>query len=148
MLLLHCGATKVAREELQQVVTPRNQGRWFPTPHHDVLCAVEETLEASGYQVKNQQLALAKEGSRFFGVLDLTTSVGDTESLTVGIRNSHDKTFSMGFCVGVRTFICDNLAFSADIVLAKKHTRFGDSRYRDGIVGAVQNLSVRKKQKA
>lgn len=130
-----------AESEVRDIICPTGTDSWYPLPHHHVLDSARETLTSSGYCISNETHALSKGGLRYFCVMDLTAPIGESEKLTVGIRNAHDKSFSIGFCVGVRTLVCSNLAFSADIVLAKKHTRFGDSRYRDGIVGAVQKLA-------
>ena len=40
----------------------------------------------------------------------------------LGLRNSHDKTFPAGIVAGSAVFICDNLAFSGEVKLARKHT--------------------------
>jgi hypothetical protein len=40
----------------------------------------------------------------------------------LGLRNSHDKTFPAGIVAGAQTFVCDNLSFSGEVKLARKHT--------------------------
>jgi hypothetical protein len=56
---------------------------------------VWETLDAAGYHVRKEQLAVARDGRQFFGVMDLATPVsGDRVSLSVGVRNSVDKTYA------------------------------------------------------
>lgn len=40
----------------------------------------------------------------------------------MGLRNSHDKSLPIGIAFGSRVFVCDNLAFSADHVIRRKHT--------------------------
>lgn len=40
----------------------------------------------------------------------------------LGLRNSHDKTFPAGIIAGLSVFICDNLGFSGEVKLARKHT--------------------------
>jgi hypothetical protein len=40
----------------------------------------------------------------------------------VGLRNSHDRKFPVGVSFGSRTFVCDNLAFSGDHAIKRKHT--------------------------
>jgi hypothetical protein len=42
----------------------------------------------------------------------------------LGIRNSHDKTFPAGIAAGAQVIVCDNLSFSGEVKLARKHTRF------------------------
>ena len=39
-----------------------------------------------------------------------------------GLRNSHDKAFAAEYVCGTRVFVCDNLAFSGDVRIARKHT--------------------------
>jgi hypothetical protein len=47
----------------------------------------------------------------------------DDYSLVVGLRNSHDKSIVAGLAVGAGVHVCDNLSFSSDIVIDRKHTR-------------------------
>jgi len=42
----------------------------------------------------------------------------------LGLRNSHDKTFPAGVTAGAQVFVCDNLSFTGEVKLARKHTRF------------------------
>jgi hypothetical protein len=108
-LCLHAGGRVVTEEELRQYRAPPSEGRWFPIAHHDVLTRVKETLRETGYEVQSQKLALAKQNHRFFGTLDLKTPLASGVHLAVGIRNSTDKSFPLGFCAGSRVFVCDNL---------------------------------------
>lgn len=139
-LILHCGAQQVARDGLEHIEAPPSTNTWFPVKHSTVLEAVEGTLDRAGFSIAKSCLSVSKEGLRFFGVLDLQSHIGESESLSIGIRNSNDRSFPIGFCCGTRTFVCDNLAFSSEIVISKKHTRFGEDRYREGIANAVSSL--------
>src|SRR5262249_23525636 len=75
-LNLHAGGQLVSLEELRELKAPEPEGRWVPVPHELVYARVRETLEAAGYHAEKEQLAVARHGDRFFGVLDLATSVG------------------------------------------------------------------------
>ena len=75
-----------------------------------------------------------------FATIDLATSLCPGVSLAVGLRNSWDQSFPLGFCAGSRVFLCDNLAFRADLLVARKHTRFGQDRFREAIAQAVGSL--------
>lgn len=140
-MVTHCGARDVSRNELICMDAPPGTDTWHPIEHHDVLRTVETTLERAGFGYKTTSLAVSHDDKRFFGILDLHSPVVDGVSLSVGIRNSNDKTFPIGFCVGNRTFVCDNLAFSSEIVICKRHTRFGRDRFIEGIAGAVGRLT-------
>jgi hypothetical protein len=43
-------------------------------------------------------------------------------SRVLGIRNSHDKRFPAGLVLGNQVLVCDNLSFSGEIKVARKHT--------------------------
>jgi len=137
----HCGARKVGREELFGITAPTPTSTWFPIAHREVLDSVCSTLEGAGFQISKWQLSLSHGDARFFGTLDLTTTIRDGVSLAVGIRNSTDRSFPIGFCCGQRVFVCDNLAFTSEIVVSKKHTRFGQQRYLEGLARAVGSLN-------
>lgn len=139
-LCLHRGARVVNREELNAVEAPPPTETWFPLRHSDVLGTVLETLETSAFQVQGIQLSLSKDNARFFGTLDLAASVGGGTTLAVGVRNSVDKTFPLGFCAGCRVFVCDNLAFRSELLVVRKHTLNGIVRFQEAIALAVQSL--------
>ena len=139
-LILHCGARQVERPELDLIEAPPPTDTWFPLAHRTVLDRVLTTLDSAGFTVKKQGFGLSKDNQRFFGVLDLQNEIGGGVSLAVGIRNSTDKSLPIGFTVGSRVFVCDNLAFASDILVVRKHTRFGESRFGHAIAQAVTQL--------
>lgn len=139
-LINHRGARIVEPEELALIQAPPPTETWFPLAHSHVLESVRTALCSAGYEIKRQQLSVAHDGHRFFGTLDLATPINNGISLAVGIRNSTDKSFPIGWCCGQRVFVCDNLAFTSEIVIAKKHTRFGQDRYLEALGRAVASL--------
>lgn len=139
-LMLHTGGREVEREELKQIILPPATRTWKPIGHETVLNTALDSLNESGYRVRKMKLGLANSGSRFFGTLDLESILVPGVALAVGLRNSIDKTFPMGFCAGSRVFVCDNLAFSADLMVRRKHTINGQRRFSDDIVVSVSKL--------
>ncbi len=139
-LTLHCGARTVTAEELATVPAPAATATWFPITHSHVLQTTRDTLQKAGFEVTKTQLALTRDNARFFGTLDLRTPLATGVNLAVGIRNSCDKSLPVAFCAGSRVFLCDNLAFSSEIVVARKHTRFGQARFQEAMCRAVGSL--------
>lgn len=139
-LVTHCGAHPVTFDELSLIPAPPPTDTWFPLAHGHVLNCVTETLDKAGFRIHRMKLAVTEDRARFFGTLDLASQITDGVALAVGIRNSTDKSLPIGFCCGSRCFVCDNLAFSADVIVNRKHTRFGDMRFNEGIARAVQGL--------
>lgn len=125
-LMLHCGAHAVTRDDLAAVATPGATRSWQPIAHTKLLATVEQQLTESKLQVIEQAHGVTKNGARYFGLLQVaaTDSVDGEAALIVGIRNSHDKAFPAGLCAGNQVFVCDNLAFSGEIKVARKHTSF------------------------
>lgn len=122
-LTLHCGAHEIRREILDSVPTPEPTQSWCPIPHADLLGGIQGTLERAGYRVTSEAHALAKDGARYFGLLEIVNGHAQRDySLVVGLRNGHDRTIPAGLVIGSKVFVCDNLAFSGEIRIARKHT--------------------------
>lgn len=141
-VMAHTGGLVVSREQVDAVEAPVGTGTWYPTAHKRVLLAVESNLASAGFEIKKSNYVLAREGKRMFATLDLASFLAPGVSLAVGVRNSNDKSFPLGFCAGNRVFVCDNLAFSSELAVARRHTRWGSDRFREAIALAVGGLSA------
>ena len=120
-LLLHAGATPVSYDDLRTVQTPEATSTHVPVPHHEVVELVRYTLGFYGHQVAEEHHSVTEDGMRYFGLMSLRSPYGDYTD-TVGLRNSHDRTFPIGIAFGSRVFVCDNLAFIGEHVIRRKHT--------------------------
>jgi hypothetical protein len=124
-LILHCGARHVERTQVEASPTPAASATWQPIPHRRLLELVETTLTAGGLSIKNQAHALWQEGERYFGLLEIANGVAHADyAMVVALRNSHDKSFPAAIAMGSQVFCCDNLAFSGEVRIARRHTRF------------------------
>jgi hypothetical protein len=135
-------------EQLHGVQTPDSTPTWTPVPHSALVESVKGALVSAGSKIVSEEHAIYKGGDRYFGLLHLegNSNGGNT---VVGIRNSHDKTFPAGLSLGNHVFVCDNLSFSGDIVVARKHTRFISRDLDRLIYSAVGKLAdLRVKQEA
>lgn len=141
-LVVHRGARLVERAELDAIPAPPATATWFPVAHSQVLHEVTGRLADAGFQIRKAQHALSRNDARYFGTLDLESVLVPGVSLAVGVRNSTDKSFPLGFCAGSRCFVCDNLAFRSELLVNRKHTRFGQVRFSEAICQAVQSLSA------
>jgi Domain of unknown function (DUF932) len=122
-LMLHTGARTVAREQLGLVPLPPRTASYVPIAHDRLLTGVQETLTRAGLSVVAESYGLSRNGARFFGLMQLANGHNAEDfGLVVGVRNSHDQSFPAGIVVGASVFVCDNLSFSGEIRLARKHT--------------------------
>jgi hypothetical protein len=123
-LCLHTGGEEVAFSAIQKVRTPDATETHFPIPHAELVNRVRVGLSNARLEIVSESHALAKDGDRYFGLFQISKPGMDLKdySLVMGLRNSHDKRFPAGITVGSQVFVCDNLAFSGEIKLARKHT--------------------------
>jgi hypothetical protein len=121
---------KITREELAQVPTPAATATHRPVPHHEIVEALVKTLSFRQIGVVWEEYGVSPDGMKMFGVLDLEAGFEGCR-FSIGIRNSHDKSFRLAITAGLRVLVCENMAFSGDFtpVLAKhsKHFSLQDS---------------------
>jgi hypothetical protein len=142
-LILHCGATSATREEVDSIPTPNGTDTWTPIAHGEIADAVEQSLIGTGLAPKSVDYGLTKDGARLFGLYTLAGEHPDY-ALTVGFRNSHDKSFAASVCCGSRVFVCDNLAFAGEVTISSKHTKHLRSRLTRIVSEAVEKLTVKR----
>lgn len=122
-LVLHTGGYSASLDEVRATVTPGETETHVPIPHIMFIEQVLKGLAAARLEVLQAQHALAKGGNRYFGLLQLRNlGLADDYALTLGLRNSHDKTYPCGMVAGASVFVCDNLSFSGETKVTRKHT--------------------------
>src|SRR5262249_19683593 len=105
------------------VVTPDRTRSWVPVAHATLLDSVRLTLAGAGLHVVAEAHGLTRGGNRYFGLLQVSTGLDPSDfGLVVGIRNSPDRSFPAALALGGVVFVCSNLSFSGQVVLARKHT--------------------------
>ena len=141
-LMLYAGADEVSEVEVFESPTPEGTDTWTPIPHSKLITLVSRAIEATGFVIERREYGLFHGGARMFGVWALTNGQSQPDyQMTVGIRNSHDKSFSAGLALGSRVFVCDNLCFSGEITIARKHTRWIMNDLERLVLEAVGRLS-------
>lgn len=122
-LLAHRGAQLLGRQDLLDLPTPAATPTHHPVPHARIVEALIATLGYRHLSVVQDQYAVSPDGNRLFGVLALNVEESGVR-FAIGLRNSHDKTFSFALTVGYRVLVCDNLAFHGDYEpLVRKHSK-------------------------
>jgi len=117
---------KITRTDLARVRTPPATPTHIPIPHIEVVDTLVETLSLRHISVVGEEFAVSSDGMEMFAVLDLETTF-DGCRFAIGIRNANNKRFRLSCTVGLRVFVCQNLAFQGDYrpVLAKHTKNFG-----------------------
>ncbi len=122
-LMLHRGGWHASRADLESVALPEETESYVPVPYVRFIEEVELHVPRFGLAISDAQFALARDGSQMFGVLTCTNGHQDRNyTLAIGLRNSYDRSISVGLVAGTRVFCCDNLAFSGEAGIHRKRT--------------------------
>ena len=122
-LLVHKGGRIVTRDDLALVPVPEATDSYIPVPHNnlaDTLSTIGSDI-LKGFTLTKEQYAIAREGQQMFGVLSFRNDHTEL-GLSIGFRNSYDKSMAIGIAIGAQVFVCDNLALTGDITIMRKHT--------------------------
>ena len=122
-LVVHRGGWEATKADLASVPVPEPTESYHPVPYGRFIEEVELHVPRFGLAVCSSQFALAREGGQMFGVLTCSNGTPDRDyALTIGVRNSYDRSLAVGLTLGSRVFCCDNLAFSGEVTMHRKHT--------------------------
>jgi hypothetical protein len=138
ILVAHCGAHKVTRDELVDLPMPEGTKTHKPLSHYGVVQALEEALNYRYLKVLKEEYAVSADGMKMFGLMELNYEFGGCR-FSIGLRNSNDKSMRLALTAGYRVFVCDNMAFSGDFTpLSHKHTN--NLQLQDAISIAVDRI--------
>ncbi len=122
-LMIDSNARFAGRNEIALVPTPAGTASWKPVPHVEVIDAVAEVVKARKWDIIDEQYGLARDGQKMFGVVRINRGNSPEWSRCIGIRNSHDRSLSVGLTAGISVLVCSNLCFGGSMVLKRRHTR-------------------------
>lgn len=112
----------VDRGIVATIPTPVGTNSWRPVAHIDVVNMLTDTLHSRGLAITGEQFGLAREGQQLFGVLEINKTGSPEWKRCIGIRNSHDKSLSVGLTAGIMVCVCSNLAFGGSTVIKRRHS--------------------------
>jgi len=118
------GSQYVDREALDLVEMPEATDTYTPVSHFQLaerLLTIGQDI-LTDYTLAGEGYVLARKGNQLFAALNFKNSSTEM-GLSIGFRNSYDRSMSLGLAVGANVFVCDNMALSGDITVMKKHTK-------------------------
>ncbi len=122
-LVVHRGGWEASKADLAAVPVPDPTDSYHPVPYGRFVEEVELHVPRFGLNVTSAQFALAREGNQMFGVVTCSNGMPTHDyALAIGVRNSYDRSLAVGLVAGTRVFCCDNLAFSGEVKMNRKHT--------------------------
>jgi hypothetical protein len=122
--------------DVRMVPVPEATRSYTPMPHADLIDTIEVQLKhhLPQYNIHSKQFGLARDGDQMFGMISLKkepeyvdveiVDPDDNLDLSIGFRNSYDKSMSVGVVGGGKVFICDNMMMHSDAIkIMKRHTK-------------------------
>lgn len=125
-LMLHCGGVPVTFEELGGFEMPSETSTYQPVGHQDLVRMAEDRVrrELDYDGTIDWAHGVNKQGNQYFGLAKLTDlQLTDKHCLSMGLRNSYDRTMSGALAFGTNCFVCDNMSFMGSMItVMRKHT--------------------------
>lgn len=121
-LIAHRGGWSATAADLASVPVPDSTDSYVPVPHPRFVEEVKLHVPRFGLKVVREDYALARDGAQMFGVLTCQNGHIADYGLAIGLRNSYDRSIAAELVAGSRVFVCDNLAFSGEAKVSRKHT--------------------------
>ena len=120
------GVSETTRVGLVDIPLPKKTRTYTPLAHHDLVNFTQEMTEkllGSNWSLSKEHYGTARDGKQLFGYhsYENANTVEDTH-MTLGFRNSYDKSMSAGFVMGERVLVCSNMMFMGQIKRMRKHT--------------------------
>jgi len=114
---------KVTKNELMAIPTPVGTDTWRPMRHVSIIDKIEEQLEEIGLPVVHQTFEIVGDkGEQLFASFILDQQK-DGIRWSVGMRNSHNKSFALGITAGTYVIVCSNMVFSGEFIELRRHTK-------------------------
>ena len=122
---------RVTLEELSEIELPEKTDSYVPVSHVDFINNTKDIANRilDKYELHKEQFGIARDGKQMFGTLTYKESF-QTDGiehphkdigLSIGLRNSYDKSMSLGLCSGGSVFVCENLMMTGDVTIMRMH---------------------------
>jgi len=128
--------------ELALVELPEETETYKPVAHTYVVDQLRNYGTAYLGDVVAEGYGLSEDGQQMFGMLRFENQAsidGQESDVTVGIRNSYDKSLALGVVAGLSMIVCDNLVLSGTEKLVRKHTKYVMNDIDGVILSVVKN---------
>jgi hypothetical protein len=138
-LVLHCGGKAVTRQQVEAIPVPPATKTHFPVAYKTAIELLHETIiEHTGLAIRQEAYGLNENGDQLFALTTLET--GNAEhGLSIGLRQSYNKSLALGVAVGAQVFVCDNLCFRGDaFMVVRKNTKFVLDDFKSMLVHQVK----------
>ena len=145
MLMLGKKSKLIKPSELSKISTPKATKSWVPIPHATLRSLTLKELQQFKRKPEKEKIGISKDGNKYFGMLYIPTESSNGHQTIIGIRNSHDKILGAGLVLGSNVLVCDNLAFSGEVRISRRHTKEIESDLPKRIANAMEFIFEKEK---
>lgn len=132
---LQRGCERVSRMKVVAIPIPSATESYSPMSHLklvDKILAVSKDI-LTGFTFKEERLYVSRQGQQFFALLKFKGKNPELD-LAIALRNSYDRSMSIGLAVGANISFCNSLALHDEIAVMKKHTK--------GVLDAIEDVAL------
>ena len=125
MLMIHTeDGHRGGYNEMAAVPVPEATKSYRPVANDEVVNLIKHKIEVLlGLPILEESYGLSCKDQQMFGLIRVDTGHKEN-ALVIGVRNSYNKSLSLGLATGANVFVCDNLCFSGDsVTVMRKHTK-------------------------
>ena len=111
-------------DQLKEIPMPEQTRSYYPIAHHELVGYLEDSvpgLLGDEFSMIDNSFGTARKDQLLFGMMTFRNESKDM-GLSVGYRNSLDRTLSVGIAFGANVFVCENLMMTGDVFVMSKHT--------------------------
>jgi hypothetical protein len=138
--MMHCGGRPVGFEDPALSFVPEKTETYEPVPFSELILNTKKVCDdLLDMEFVDQKIAVSGKDQRMFTLLQYRKDEQDKIGHAVGIRSSHDKSMSIGFCSGATVFVCDNMAFTGEVTYMRKHTKNVFDDLKEKLVTTIYN---------
>ncbi len=115
-------SNEVKLEQLEAIEMPEPTRTYVPVSHYDLAMNVGAIGErVIDKELHSKKFGIARKGQHMFATYTYKNEE-DEIGMSIGFRNSYDKSMSIGVCVGAKVFVCENLMMTGEVTFMRKHT--------------------------
>lgn len=116
----------VTMDDLIDIDLPEKTNSYVPVSHVDFINNTKDIADRmlGEYSLHSEKYGIARDGKQMFGTLTYKESFHNDDQelgLSIGLRNSYDKSMSLGLCSGGSVFVCENLMMTGEVTVMRMH---------------------------
>ena len=133
---------RTTKDFLLDVPIPGATESYSPVSHANIFNAAYEQLDRYNLVVEKETFHTNRDGKKVIANLDIIHPDVPHLGMRLSLRNSYDKSMSVGFASGAVVWICGNGMVSGEVKFVRKHTGNVVKEVKEKIIYAIEDLDT------